>query len=273
VDPQSTPMSTLFPHIPTPSFFVLSFSTTAKVVDNVARLYQHGELAAEDEEGWEPCEVLLIGAFLDFTPLSSLFWYLPIVFLCKSPAIFMHCMQCGRSSMVLLEPLVMHALTLSFSPRFPPRFPPRLDDHLASVYARSPRVKKEFTDYHDNLRIAIGMARQMQVRIPAPPFPSYLSPFTCLSPFFYPLQDPLALVTLIYAAQDPRGGRFGGPGYQLSYLSLHDLQVSTFPSSISSLLSYLFQIFLLSGRLPRYIQCEPCMLRAPGWTSKSVGAE
>lgn len=121
-------------------------------------------------------------------------------------------------------------------PSVSPRFPPRLDDHLASVYARSPRVKKEFTDYHDNLRIAIGMARQMQVRIPAPPFPSYLPPFTCLSPFFDRLQDPLALVTLIYAAQDPRGGRFGGPGYQLSYLSLHDLQVSTFPSSISSLI-------------------------------------
>ncbi|EWM30006.1 transcription elongation factor spt6 [Nannochloropsis gaditana] len=113
----------------------------AKVVDNVARLYQHGELAAEDEEGWEPCEVLLI------------------------------------------------------------------DDHLASVYARSPRVKKEFTDYHDNLRIAIGMARQMQ--------------------------DPLALVTLIYAAQDPRGGRFGGPGYQLSYLSLHDLQDQVNPHELS----------------------------------------
>lgn len=108
---------------PPPSFFILSVSTTAKVVDNVARLYQHGELAAEDEEGWEPCEVLLIGAFLDFTPLSSLIWYFPIVFLCKSPAFLMQCMQCGRSSMVLLEPLVMHALTLSFPPRFPPGSP------------------------------------------------------------------------------------------------------------------------------------------------------
>ena len=38
-------------------------------------------------------------------------------------------------------------------------------------------------------------------------------------------QDPLALVASIYAAQDPRGGRYGGPGYQLSFLHLHELQV------------------------------------------------
>lgn len=41
-------------------------------------------------------------------------------------------------------------------------------------------------------------------------------------------KDPLALVASIYAAQDPRGGRYGGPGYQLSFLHLHELQVCLF---------------------------------------------
>ena len=37
------------------------------------------------------------------------------------------------------------------------------DDHLARVYARSARVKKEFPEYHEHLRTAVGLARHMQV--------------------------------------------------------------------------------------------------------------
>lgn len=36
----------------------------------------------------------------------------------------------------------------------------------------------------------------------------------------------------IYAAQDPRGGKYGGPGYQLAFLHLHELQVRRFIGAV-----------------------------------------
>jgi transcriptional accessory protein Tex/SPT6 len=39
-----------------------------------------------------------------------------------------------------------------------------VDEALARVYARSQRCRKEFVDYHENLRTAIALGRHMQVR-------------------------------------------------------------------------------------------------------------
>ena len=144
-----THLCVVFP-LPPPSF--PPSTTPVKVVENVARLYQHGELATQDEEGWEPCEVLLIGPSPPSLPPSL---PLPLPF--------------------FLTPL--SSLPPSFPPSLPPFLPPS-GDHLANVYARSPRVKKEFPDYHHHLRAAVGMARQMQVHgTPSLP-PSLLSPPT-----------------------------------------------------------------------------------------------
>lgn len=105
-----------------------------------------------------------------------------------------------------------------------------MDDRLARVYARSARVKKELPDYHEALRTAVGVARAVQVGVVCLADGSrgavggFRTMTTTIALKTKP-QDPLALVASIYAAQDPRGGRYGGPGYQLAFLHLHELQV------------------------------------------------
>lgn len=37
---------------------------------------------------------------------------------------------------------------------------------------------------------------------------------------------------MIFSAQDPRGGRYGGPGYQLKFLQLHPLQDEVNPHQL-----------------------------------------